>query len=191
LVCYYEDKFRQLGQYEDVETGLYYNRFRYYDPETGLYISQAPIGLAGNYPNFYAYTFDSNSEVAPFGLDIIEETWKVITQNINNSKTTTVLGHFPNKNKGEIFESYIEKAIRKKANYFNIGDMWNEVSKVTDPWVLNERFLDVITERGDKILLNVPKNKIRPHSYLEKEIKYLEEYGYKWINQWVLVKKCK
>ncbi|SCB96557.1 RHS repeat domain-containing protein [Gilliamella intestini] len=60
--------FRQLGQYEDVETGLYYNRFRYYDSNTGTYISQDPIGLAGNNPNFYAYTFDSNSEVDPFGL---------------------------------------------------------------------------------------------------------------------------
>jgi RHS repeat-associated protein len=61
--------FRQLGQYEDVETGLYYNRFRYYSPETGTYISQDPIGLAGNNPNFYAYAFDSNSEVDLFGLD--------------------------------------------------------------------------------------------------------------------------
>jgi RHS repeat-associated protein len=60
LACYYEDKFRQLGQYEDVETRLYYNRFRYYKPETGLYISQDPIGLAGNNPNFYAYVHDSN-----------------------------------------------------------------------------------------------------------------------------------
>ena len=128
--------------------------------------------------------------VDPFGLDIIKDAWKVVEQNINNSETTTVLGHFPNKSKGETFESYIEKAIRKKANYFNIGDMWNEVQKVTDPWTLNERFLKVITDRGDKILLNVPKNKIRPGSYLEKEITYLEEQGYKWINQWALVKKC-
>jgi uncharacterized protein RhaS with RHS repeats len=51
-----------------VETELYYNRFRYYHPETGLYISQDPIGLAGNNPNFYAYTFDSNTQVDPFGL---------------------------------------------------------------------------------------------------------------------------
>ena len=35
--------FRQLGQYEDEETGLYYNRFRYYDPNTGTYISKDPI----------------------------------------------------------------------------------------------------------------------------------------------------
>ncbi|MBF7093090.1 type IV secretion protein Rhs [Flavobacterium sp. ALJ2] len=60
--------FRQLGQYEDVETGLYYNRFRYYNPETGVYISQDPIGLAGNNPNFYAYVHDSNRMVDPFGL---------------------------------------------------------------------------------------------------------------------------
>ncbi|MBC9130861.1 hypothetical protein FcAc13_06005 [Frischella sp. Ac13] len=54
---------------EDVETGLYYNRFRYYDNNTGTYISQDPIGLAGNNPNFYAYVSDSNTMVDPFGLD--------------------------------------------------------------------------------------------------------------------------
>ncbi|GAA4027321.1 hypothetical protein GCM10022409_09090 [Hymenobacter glaciei] len=30
--------FRYQGQYEDTETGLYYNRFRYYDPKMGMYI---------------------------------------------------------------------------------------------------------------------------------------------------------
>ena len=30
--------FRYQGQYSDIETGLYYNRFRYYDPEMGQYI---------------------------------------------------------------------------------------------------------------------------------------------------------
>jgi len=29
--------FRWQGQYLDTETGLYYNRFRYYDPEAGQY----------------------------------------------------------------------------------------------------------------------------------------------------------
>ncbi|MEN7547391.1 HNH/ENDO VII family nuclease [Rapidithrix thailandica] len=60
--------FRNQGQYEDVETGLYYNRFRYYSPESGAYISQDPIGLAGNNPNIYAYTHDSNTWIDPFGL---------------------------------------------------------------------------------------------------------------------------
>ena len=60
--------FRQLGQYEDEETGLYYNRFRYYSPESGLYISQDPIGLAGGNPTLYGYVSDSNSWVDEFGL---------------------------------------------------------------------------------------------------------------------------
>ena len=61
--------FRQLGQYEDEETGLYYNRFRYYDPNTGGYISQDPIELAGNNPTLYAFVKDVNTEVDVFGLD--------------------------------------------------------------------------------------------------------------------------
>ena len=60
--------FLYQGQYEDIEIGLYYNRFRYYSPESGTYISQDPIGLEGNNPNFYGYTFDSNTEVDIFGL---------------------------------------------------------------------------------------------------------------------------
>jgi len=61
--------FRQLGQYEDEETGLYYNRFRYYDPNTGGYISQDPIGLAGNNPTLYGYVRDINIWVDRFGLN--------------------------------------------------------------------------------------------------------------------------
>jgi RHS repeat-associated protein len=61
--------FRQLGQYEDVETSLYYNRHRYYDPDTGVYISQDPIGIEGTNPNMYAYVFNSNIEIDLFGLD--------------------------------------------------------------------------------------------------------------------------
>lgn len=50
------------------ETNLCYNRFRYYSPETGTYLSQDPIGLAGNNPTLYAYVTDPNSWLDPFGL---------------------------------------------------------------------------------------------------------------------------
>ena len=61
--------FRQLGQYEDDETHLYYNRFRYYDPRIGNYISQDPIGLAGNNPTLYGYVSDSNNRMDLLGLN--------------------------------------------------------------------------------------------------------------------------
>jgi len=63
--------FRFQGQYADVETGLYYNRFRYYSPELGNYISQDPIRMAGNNPTLYGYVKDSNSWIDVWGLDII------------------------------------------------------------------------------------------------------------------------
>ncbi|MFD2582707.1 RHS repeat-associated core domain-containing protein [Pedobacter vanadiisoli] len=65
--------FRYQGQYEDVETGLYYNRFRYYDPEQGNYISQDPIGLWGGNPSIYGYVFNSNYEVDVFGLKTFQQ----------------------------------------------------------------------------------------------------------------------
>ncbi|MDR5834406.1 RHS repeat-associated core domain-containing protein, partial [Caballeronia sp. LZ034LL] len=42
-----EQPIRLQGQYEDYESGLRYNRHRYFDPQTGNFISQDPIGLAG------------------------------------------------------------------------------------------------------------------------------------------------
>ncbi|MFZ5543981.1 MAG: phospholipase effector Tle1 domain-containing protein, partial [Pseudomonadota bacterium] len=45
---------RLPGQWEDEESGLYYNDQRYYDPEAGRYISPDPLGLEGGL-NGYAY----------------------------------------------------------------------------------------------------------------------------------------
>jgi RHS repeat-associated protein len=38
---------RMQGQQLDAETGLFYNRYRYYDPAGGRYVTQDPIGLLG------------------------------------------------------------------------------------------------------------------------------------------------
>ena len=62
--------FRFPGQYEDEETGLYYNRFRYYDSSLGQYTQQDPIGLAGGNPTLYGYVFNPMWEFDPFGLDV-------------------------------------------------------------------------------------------------------------------------
>ena len=56
------------GQYYDYETGLAYNRFRYYDPELGRYISEDPIRFASGTLALYSYVEDSNSWVDALGL---------------------------------------------------------------------------------------------------------------------------
>lgn len=60
--------FRFQGQYADEETGLYYNRFRYYNSHTGSYLNQDPIGLIGNNPTLYSYVSDTNSWIDIWGL---------------------------------------------------------------------------------------------------------------------------
>lgn len=60
--------FRFPGQYEDEETGLHYNRFRYYDPEAGLYIAQDPLGLAAG-TCMYGYVRDPSRATDVLGLE--------------------------------------------------------------------------------------------------------------------------
>ena len=60
--------FRYQGQYVDAETGLYYNRFRYFDAEDGRYVTQDPIGLASGEGNLYLYVEDTQFEIDVHGL---------------------------------------------------------------------------------------------------------------------------
>lgn len=59
--------FRWPGQYEDAETGLYYNRFRYYDPEGGQYVSQDMMGMFAGL-TLYHYVSDPNILIDMYGL---------------------------------------------------------------------------------------------------------------------------
>ncbi|MFD1801387.1 RHS repeat-associated core domain-containing protein [Mixta tenebrionis] len=58
---------RLQGQYFDEESGLHYNRFRYYDPCAGMFISQDPIGLVGGI-NPYQYGPNVFDWFDPLGL---------------------------------------------------------------------------------------------------------------------------
>ncbi|EMW8162605.1 RHS repeat protein, partial [Escherichia coli] len=59
--------YRLPGQQYDKESGLYYNRNRYYDPLQGRYITQDPIGLAGGW-SLYAYPLNPVNGIDPLGL---------------------------------------------------------------------------------------------------------------------------
>jgi RHS repeat-associated protein len=58
---------RFLGQYCDVETGLHYNRHRFYDPTTASFLTQDPVGLQGG-TNLYRYVPNPTAWVDPLGL---------------------------------------------------------------------------------------------------------------------------
>lgn len=58
---------RFQGQYFDQETGLHYNRYRYYVPDTAQFLTQDPVGLCGGV-NFYQYAANPTSWVDPLGL---------------------------------------------------------------------------------------------------------------------------
>ncbi|PHM76854.1 RHS family protein [Xenorhabdus cabanillasii JM26] len=110
--------FRFLGQYEDEESGLYYNRFRYYNPQTAQYISPDPIGLAGGI-NLYAYAPNPLSWIDPLGLAAYSvERWTKWGNSTDKiSKSLNKLGERALKNSGgnwkkseELFNKYIGMA---------------------------------------------------------------------------------
>ncbi|NSL88408.1 hypothetical protein ECE50_016330 [Chitinophaga sp. Mgbs1] len=96
--------FRYQGQYEDTETGLYYNRYRYYSPDEGIYISQDPAGLKGGL-QLYGYVKNTNTWIDVFGLNGLDglitsenfksfnlfEKWRPVSLNGNQEGVVYVL----------------------------------------------------------------------------------------------------
>ncbi|MDO6528245.1 RHS repeat-associated core domain-containing protein, partial [Motilimonas sp. 1_MG-2023] len=60
---------RFQGQYYDAETGLHYNRHRYYNPNTAAFLTLDPIGLAGGLNN-YQYVPNPTGWIDPLGLAV-------------------------------------------------------------------------------------------------------------------------
>jgi RHS repeat-associated protein len=61
------NELRFAGQQYDAESGLCYNRFRYYHPDSGCYLSPDPLGLQGGL-NTHAYVPNPTGWVDPLGL---------------------------------------------------------------------------------------------------------------------------
>jgi RHS repeat-associated protein len=77
-----DNPIRLQGQYEDIESGLYYNRYRYYETSAGHFLSQDPLGLL---PSENPYRFAPNifGWSDPFGLSCrsarrraVKKAWK-------------------------------------------------------------------------------------------------------------------
>ncbi|WP_277422876.1 RHS repeat-associated core domain-containing protein, partial [Pseudomonas viridiflava] len=65
-----DNPLRFQGQYFDAETGLHYNRHRYYNPGTGRFLTPDPIKLAGGLNN-YQYVPNPTGWVDPLGLECV------------------------------------------------------------------------------------------------------------------------
>ncbi|AZE69565.1 RHS repeat-associated core domain-containing protein [Pseudomonas synxantha] len=62
-----DNPLRFQGQYFDQESGLHYNRHRYYNPDIGRYLTPDPVKLAGGV-NGYQYVPNPTGWVDPLGL---------------------------------------------------------------------------------------------------------------------------
>ncbi|MDY0898920.1 RHS repeat-associated core domain-containing protein, partial [Pseudomonas fluorescens] len=62
-----DNPLRFQGQYFDAESGLHYNRHRYYNPDVGRYLTPDPVKLAGGI-NAYQYVPNPTGWVDPLGL---------------------------------------------------------------------------------------------------------------------------
>jgi len=64
----FDPRLRLQGMWADPDTGLYFNRFRWYVPQWGRYLTPDPLGVEGN-RNVYAYTDgDPLHQTDPTGL---------------------------------------------------------------------------------------------------------------------------
>ena len=158
--------FRYQGQYEDEETGLYYNRFRYYSSEEGMYLSQDPIGIEGENPTLYGYVKDSNTWVDIFGLSGLPPGVQIVKEVANPTKTI-ILG-----------ENMAERVIpMAKENGYSI---FKPTGKNPDHWMRNQQqwIRRQLNDPNVRILDMGPDpdRAIRSKYYLE-EMKYSKKYA--------------
>ncbi len=168
---------RFQGQYFDAETGLHYNRHRYYDPASGRYVSRDPLGLAGG-RNLHVYV--SNNPVRgidPLGLVDInmfphDEAIRASGDNIPNPPGSfTVGGHgnssiMQNASRQTVRPAELAEQIRAHPSYKDgqhVVLMSCETGKGDAPFaqhLANE--LDAPVSAPDKFLWIWPDGRVQP-----------------------------
>lgn len=94
---------RFRGQYEDEETGLAYNRHRYYDATLGRYISADPIDIRGNL-NVFGYGTDPLNYADPYALDPHFADAEIVH---SDGRPPTPLGNFNSTQGDQAFQNVV------------------------------------------------------------------------------------
>ncbi len=147
---------RFQGQYFDQETGLHYNRYRYYSPYVGRFISKDPIRLLGG-DNVYAYAPNPVEWVDPLGLNSTSK---------NSEEEMIRVRHYTNRKGSNAIEEtqkiiaadnnrvYVEPANRKPLSQIEAENKYQikrgkgrdyvefDVQKNKTEWVKNPRYHD-------------------------------------------------
>jgi len=129
-----ENNLRFQGQYFDEETGLHYNRHRYYNPNSGQFISQDPIGLSGGINN-YQYVPNPVVWIDPFGLTCRQAAHASVNMELSNNNAYAELGP-ANSGWKPIEDRYNNPDRFIRNNMFNVG--WLKTSLLT-PHRVNEK----------------------------------------------------
>jgi len=132
-----ENNIRFQGQYFDAETGLHYNRNRYYHPVVGRFITVDPVGLLGGNNN-YEYAPNPIAWVDPLGLSCKEAlnkrldrlgydaaTKKQIMNAVENGNPVVIVGE--NMKRVNAVANMVNKAGGKAVTYAPRN--WNGVSR--------------------------------------------------------------
>ena len=165
---------RFQGQSFDEETGLHYNRFRYFDPDMGMFTTRDPIGLNGGI-NVFQYAPNPVGWIDTFGLKckkpslFTKKGWKhIYERHIKKSKK------WDHKSKFEGDTNRIKKRIEKTVKKgdattqgqdfgrtkhtldFNkqIGTRYNKQTKIFE----SQSQITVITDKSGKIVTAFPSN---------------------------------
>lgn len=148
--------FRYQGQYEDEETGLYYNRFRYYEAEIGSYISQDPIRLGGG-NKLYNYVLDPNFWIDTLGLSK-GRGWLNWAKKWHDKRADEIFGKGKGKTVGgrSYDKSYDGKDIEFKSDNFSKGPRSKES-------------LDRMDKQLDKDIANKLSGDANPHWHFDHD----------------------
>ena len=126
------------GQWYDAESGLHYNRHRYFDPTVGQYISQDPDGIDGGL-NLYRYAPNPLNYVDLLGLDVCA-----------------------NRQKGEDFKNAVKDEL-EKAGFTVVDEVTIKVNTPTGA-VRTRVDLVVIDPHGNPVLIECKASATAPYT---------------------------